>query len=245
MYHIIADLHTHTVASTHAYSTMGELIHVAKEKGLYALGITDHSSMTPGAPGAWFFDGLWQLPVMQNGVKTIMGMEANIIDFNGRLDDKEAKRLDLIIASIHDIPGLELEKPDIEKCTQLYLGVAKNPIVNIIGHSGTPKFAYDYERVIPEFGKNNKLVEINAHTFTVRERNLPNCREIALLCKKHSVPIVVNSDAHYHTEVGELEQALQMLEEISFPAELIVNASTARLEEYLRNHTNMYANRIC
>lgn len=245
MYEIIADLHTHTLSSTHAYSTIYENITAAAEKGLYALGITDHGHKMPGAPGLWYFENLYQLPLIQKGVKVLMGMETNIIDFNGTIDYELHDRLDFLIASIHDIPGIDLQNPTIEKCTGLYLSVAKNPHVNIIGHSGTPKYKYDYERVIPEFGRNNKLVEINAHTFLVRPKNVENCREIALACKKHGVGIVVSSDAHYHAEIGCVNQALELLKSIDFPAELIINGSVPRLEEYLKNHTRVYSNRIC
>ena len=39
-YTIIADLHTHTLASNHAYSTVTEMVRAAGEKGLYALAVT-------------------------------------------------------------------------------------------------------------------------------------------------------------------------------------------------------------
>ena len=51
---LIADTHTHTVASTHAYSTLQEMVHGAAEKGLFAIGITDHgyeNARGPGKPG--------------------------------------------------------------------------------------------------------------------------------------------------------------------------------------------------
>lgn len=35
---LIADTHTHTVASTHAYSTLQEMVHAAAEKGCLPLG---------------------------------------------------------------------------------------------------------------------------------------------------------------------------------------------------------------
>lgn len=248
-YKIIADLHTHTLASTHAYSTLTEMADAAHEKGLYAIGITDHAPAMPGAPREWYFSSLHQLPLYFRGIKTVMGVEANIMDFEGALDidsgvrKDEFDRLDWVVASIHEIDGVCLEKPDIEKSTNLWMNVAKNPKVHVIGHSGSPRFAYDYEKVIPEFGRNHKLVEINAHTFDVRAANAPYCKKIAESCKRHGVPIIVNSDAHFITEVGYFDKALKMLEEIGFPEELIVNASVERLNDYLEKHTNILKNR--
>ena len=37
------DIHTHTIASGHAYNTLQEMIHTAKEKGLKLLGVSDHA----------------------------------------------------------------------------------------------------------------------------------------------------------------------------------------------------------
>lgn len=46
---VVADLHCHTVASTHAYSTVTELARAAAEQRLLAIACTDHG---PGAPDA-------------------------------------------------------------------------------------------------------------------------------------------------------------------------------------------------
>lgn len=40
----ILDVHTHTIASGHAYSTLQEMIDSAKTKGLKLLGITEHTN---------------------------------------------------------------------------------------------------------------------------------------------------------------------------------------------------------
>ena len=42
------DVHTHTVMSGHAYSTMQEMVTAAQQKHLDILGITEHA---PGIPG--------------------------------------------------------------------------------------------------------------------------------------------------------------------------------------------------
>ena len=244
-YKLIADLHTHTLASTHAYSTVTEMVRAAGEKGLYSLAITDHARTMPGAPGPWYFSCLHELPLHYRGVLTIAGIEANVLDFEGNIDlePKDGERLDWVVASIHHL-GLEgLKDPDVEKTTHLWLQVAKNPKVNVIGHSGDPLFAYDYEKVIPVFGENHKLVEINNHSFENRKENIENCKKIALCCKRHGVPIVVDSDAHFETSVGKFDFALEMLSEIDFPEELILNASQERLDDYLSRYTHIFERR--
>ena len=245
MYNIIADLHTHSIASTHAYSTIKEMAVSACEKGLHAIAITDHAISVPGAPGPWYFLAMRHtVPLYYQGVMVLAGIEANVLDFNGNLDldPNDSSRLDWVVASIHNIGLPGLENPDVEKCTRLWLNIAENPAVNVIGHSGDPKYLYDYETVIPVFGAKGKLVEINSHSFEVRPQNIENCRKIAVLCKKHGVPIIVSSDAHFETQVAYFDSALQMLKEIDFPEELIVNASAERLSAYLKKYSKLGKN---
>ena len=49
-YNFEADLHTHTIASGHAYNTIREMARAAADKGLKALGITEHA--LPSSPGS-------------------------------------------------------------------------------------------------------------------------------------------------------------------------------------------------
>ena len=239
---LIADTHTHTIASTHAYSTLQEMVHAASEKGLFAIGITDHGYSMPGGPGAWYVGNRNTVPNRLENVWVLRGAEANVTDYRGTLDIPEGdlKKLDWVVASIHSCCMPENVEPDVRLCTRLWLEVAKNPYVNVIGHSGSPEYAYDYERVIPEFGKQGKLVEINSHSFEVRASYIPNCQEIARLCMKYRVPVIVNSDAHFSASVLDCSAGLQMLEDMGFPEELVVNSSVERFSEYLRAHTHFW-----
>ena len=54
-----ADLHTHTIASGHAYNTIQEMAMAAKEKGICLLGITEHSMTMPGTCSEIYFQNLW------------------------------------------------------------------------------------------------------------------------------------------------------------------------------------------
>ena len=238
MMRLIADTHCHTVASSHAYSTIMENINEAKSQGLYAIAITDHARSMPCPPGTWYFQNLKILPKNIYGINVLKGIEANILNNNAELDIPSDCDFNWVIASIHDI--IFKDKSDIDSCTNIWLNIAKNPLINVIGHSGLPDFVYDYERVIPEFAKNGKLVEINNSSFNIREGSYSNCKKIAEICKKYEAPIIVNSDAHFCTQVGRCEKALEMLEEINFPEELIVNSSIERFDNYLKNYTNFF-----
>lgn len=229
---IIADLHTHTTASTHAYSTINEMVKAAADIGLYAIAITDHGMAMDGAPDVHYFRNLRIIPKELIGVRVLKGIEANIIDYNGRLDadNNLLSKLEWVVASMHTITLKGT--PDVDKCTAAYLAVCDNPYVNVIGHSGSEFYKYDYETVIKRCAQTSTLVEINNASFGFRKGSEKCCRQIALLCKKHNARIVVDSDAHFFDRVGKFPSALQLLSEIDFPSELIVNSSVENLHEY-------------
>ena len=228
---ILADTHTHTIASTHAYSTVTEMAKAASKAGMEAIAITDHGMSLPDAPHDWHFHNLKNIPREICGVKILYGIEANILDQHGNIDalDEEIyKKLDIVNASIHS-PCYSGKGADH---TDAYLNIVQNPIVDIICHSGTAAYPYDYEKIVKLAKQNHKLMEINNHSFFVRQGSIPNCRKIAELCKKHEVGIVVTSDAHMWSDLGDYEFALEMLKEIDFPKELIMNRNLETLAAF-------------
>lgn len=231
---IIADLHTHTIASTHAYATITEMTNEAKKMGLFALAITDHARTMPGAPGPFYFESLSILPQYLNDVRLLTGIEANICDYNGNIDVEKSlqNKLEWIVASLHTLT-IEGEA-DFEKCTNTYLKLAENPNVNVIGHSGSDYFKYDYEKVIPVFAKEGKLIEINDSAFRYNKEHKPNCIKIAELCKKYKARICINTDSHFTHTLGRAYETIKELEKINFPEYLIVNANVDNLKNYFR-----------
>lgn len=229
---IIADTHTHTVASTHAYSTVLEMAQYAEKAGLAALAITDHTPGSTDGPHVWHFHNLHKaLPRELFGVKLIFGAESSIIDYDGTIDfpQEECASLDWIIASIH---RNLLAKASPEKITELYLGVAENPYVDVIGHCATVGYEFDYEKCLKKFKECGKLVEINESSI-IWKKTSDNYREVIRICKKYEVPVVVNSDAHFCTLVGKFDNALALLAEQDFPERLIVNADRDRLYSFI------------
>ena len=83
---LVADLHVHTLASGHAYSTVTEIIDAAAQKGLEAIALTDHGPAMPGGPHRYHFGNLFVLPDKDKGVEVLRGVEANIVDSDGTLD---------------------------------------------------------------------------------------------------------------------------------------------------------------
>lgn len=235
-YEIVADMHTHTLASINAYATISEMVQKAAEVGLFAMAITDHAHLAERQ----YFNSLVLIPEYLMGVRVLRGIEANICDYDGSIDvDEELQnKLDWVVASIHG--GLISGEPSIEKCTNAYLEIAKNPNVNVIGHSGSEYFKYDYHRVIPEFAKEGKLVEINDSAFRYNKEYKCNCIEIAKLCKKYGARICVDTDAHFTDTIGRFDNTLKALKEIDFPKELIVNGSVENLKAYFKEKNISY-----
>lgn len=233
---IIADLHTHTIASVHAYATALEMIHEASRIGLRAFAITDHGQSMHNFPHPYYFMNLHAIPKVYEGVRVLKGIEANIVDSKGTLDADEQilSNLDFCIASLH-MPTYK-DEVSVEACTNAYLAMAENPYVNVIAHSGSPYFKYDYETVIKRFAEKGKLIEINNASIKHKPDFFPNCVEIAKLCIKYGCRVCVDTDAHFITQLGRVQEALAMLESINFPEELVVNASWVNLSKYLEEN---------
>ena len=231
---IVADLHTHTVASTHAYSTVAEMARGAKVRGLIAIAITDHGPDMTDAPPAWHFSNLDILPRQIDGVTVIRGIEFNIRPGGGldQISEKSLRPVEFALASFHE----NCFAPSTKAMhTETLEAVLHDPRVNALGHPGNAHYDFDQEYIISRCNEFGKLVEINSNSFAIRQGSKENCTAIARLCKQYEVPIVVNSDSHIENRVGYVDNAMAMLEEIGFPEELIVNSSRERLDTYFRS----------
>lgn len=243
---LIADLHSHTLVSSHAFSTLGEMLAQAKKLDLFAMAVTDHGSIMPDAPHPWYFYSLARLPSRVEGVWLLKGIEANVRDLAGNTDftSEEFSRFefDWVIASLHS--DVLPRKLSFDEATELWLNVAKQPHIDMIGHSESRKCVYDYDAVTKVFAQQHKVVEMNAGSALARPGNEENLRQLALACKKNDVKIAVNSDAHSAYELAQCESVLAMLREISFPRELVMNASRENLICELKLHGKKIAQKM-
>ncbi len=220
---LTVDLHTHTLASGHAYSTIQENVRHASEKGMEMVAITDHGVALQGGPDILYFYNLKVVPRVMYGVEVLRGVEANIMDYSGNLDieEKWLKKLDVVIASYHDICIAPASK---EEHTNGLLAVMENEYVDIIGHPGNPRFEIDIERFVAKAKQKNKLIEINnSSLYTSRKGSESNCLAIAMEAKRQGARIILGSDAHISFDVGNLAKAYALVEKAGVPEELIMN----------------------
>lgn len=230
----LIDMHNHTISSGHAYSTIQEIAKAANEKGLKYVGITDHGPSLQGAANIWHIGNLRVVPEIIYGVNILKGVEANILNKFGDIDvsEKFLGHLDIVLAGLHEGPA---EVMDMEENTQAILKVMDNKYIDIIVHLGNPKFPIHYEKVVLKAKETNKLIEINNSSLhTSRSGSKDNCLEIALLCKKHNVPMIFSSDSHISFDVGRFDEILNLLEGANIPDELIVNSTVERFENYMK-----------
>lgn len=231
---ILIDMHNHTLSSGHAYSTIQEIAQEASNRGMKYIGITDHGPSLKGTAGLGHISNLKVVPETIYGVGILKGVEANILE-NGDLDvpDWALKNLDIVLAGLHEGP---VTPRSIQENTDAVLKVMDNKYVDIVVHLGNPRFPIDNERVVLKAKEANKLIEINNSSLhTSRSGSEHNCLEIALLCKKHNVPMIFDSDSHIAFDVGRFDKIFELLMGVDIPEELIINSKVERFENYMKS----------
>lgn len=229
------DVHTHTVMSGHAYSTLQEMVAAAQQKNLDILGITEHAPGIPGTCNPIYFRNLHVVPRRFGNLRLLLGAELNILDTKGTLDLDEYyyKMLDIRIAGIH---LLCWEGGTIEENTQGMINAIRNPWTQIISHPGDGTAELLFEPIVLAAKESKTLLEINNSSLNPnrnKETALRNNLEILRLCKQYEVPVVLSSDAHISYAIADYSFIWPLLQETEFPDELIMNYFPARFLSYI------------
>lgn len=170
----LVDVHAHTIASTHAYSTVHDYLAVAKEKGIKLFAITDHGPDMADAPHFWHFVNMRVLPRIVDGIGVLRGIEANIKNENGDIDffGSYLNELDIVLAGFHE----PVFQPSTQTThTQALVNCIESGNVDIISHPGNPAYPIDIKRVAEVAATHNVALEINNSSFlTSRKGSLKN-----------------------------------------------------------------------
>lgn len=245
-YRIATDIHTHTLFSRHAYSTIAENVAAARAAGLELLGSTDHVSVMlfpeQHIRNFQFFFNQRIWPRVWDGVTVLRGAEVDLVSLDGSLFGQDIaapesivgrpyKRerslyehivfeLDYVIASVHN--GDFTQDASIAQTTEMYVKALEQPEVFVLGHTGRSGVLFDVDEVIRAAKQLGKLIEINNHSLEGFAHHQA-CRKIAERCAELGVGIAVSSDAHIALDIGRYPHAIDLLEEVHFPEALIMN----------------------
>ena len=79
------------------------------------------------------------------------------------------------------------------------------------------------------------MIEVNNASFTVvRSGSEENCRVIVEEAKRIGARICISSDAHEASLVGVFDKALELIDDVGFDEELIVNRDADSVLDFLR-----------
>ena len=202
------DLHTHTVASYHAYSTIVEYVHQAKLCGIKMFATTDHGPSLEDAPHVWHFGNLKVVPRICEGIAVLRGIEANIMQ-GGTIDiDKYYRdRLDIVLAGFH--PNNPPTNP--EEHLKNYISVMEKGLVDV-------------------------AVEINSSSdVNTRKGSHENCVKIAHLAKKIGTTISLGTDSHISYYLGNFESVMEILKDANIGEDQIINTSPLKVLDFLES----------
>ncbi len=234
---LLADLHTHSVASGHAFSTVTEIAEAASAAGLELVAITDHGPAAPGGAHAWYFWNVRSVPVHIESVVVLMGCEANVSASSEGLDlpAEVLAGLDLVAVGFHPLTGFD--DGDRAANTAALLRAMRNPLVDVVTHPGSADFPLEVETIAAAAAEFGVVLELNDHSFdphSSRARSIDREVAFAQAARDAGGLISIGSDAHYHTGVGSFSHALEAVESLGFPPDRILNRDAASVLAHLR-----------
>lgn len=243
---LIGDYHTHTTYS-HGKGSIEDNVKVAIKKGLKKIAICDHG------PGHYLYGVKKKnIPLMKeeiirlndkyskDGINILLGVEANLIGFDGMIDmdEKLIKYTDILLlgyhygivpASFRDGIGFYIKNPlskhlgfGKEKSMTLNTlafvkAINKYPI-DFITHPGA-KVKLDIKELAREAAKVGTALEINAKHGELSVESI----KVAM---QEEVEFIVNSDAHTPEDVGNIEKSLERIKDAGLPLNRIKNIRT-------------------
>ncbi len=232
---ILTDTHAHTVASTHAYSTIHDHLYAARMRKLQMFAITDHGPAMPDSPHEWHFGNMRIIPRILNNIAILRGIEANILSTKGNIDLPPFEHVfDIVIASLHPpvIP------PSSKRAhTKALINAIKSGKCQIIGHPGNPQYPIKVDDVVKAAKDYNVLLEINNSSFShSRPGSEKNCRHILERVAHFNWKVSFGSDAHISYHLGTFPHCLNLAKRVGFPKENIVSSTPVKLLSFLKEH---------
>ncbi len=237
---LYGDYHTHTKYSRHNHGkgSVLENASVAQSKGLKQIAITDH-----GFDHKLYGVRRREIPSVKEdilnakevtGVDILLGVEANLISADGKIDviESDFEFLDILLMGYHCMAKMssmsDVQKlffanmspfaPSAERVsrntTAMLKALDKYPI-DILTHLNYG-FQTDTLAVARMAKEKGTLVELNGKRINFTDRELE-------IMAAEGVKFIVNSDAHRPEMVGECNNAMNLIFRLGLPISQIVN----------------------
>lgn len=246
-YNIIADLHTHTTLSMHAYSTVNENIEVASSRNLKYLATTDHYYKF-GERGTHLYDaevqGIWgfrRISRTEDRINHIAGVELNVCrdkDYSRKLE-----RLPWRIASCH--PD-HIQDKTLDEIKEDIKYLIENNKVDAIGHPDkflNSKFEGDnykefYDWLTDICKEHDVSLEVNNSSCSYLDA-VDYVKYWLNIAKEKGNKIHLGTDAHYCKEIGIFDSAIKVLKEVDYPEHLIINCNEEELAKIYKRQKDL------
>ncbi len=247
---IIADLHIHTLASIHAYSTLQECIREAKDHGMDYIAITDHyyndgsELHRKNEVNYMVYIEEWANP-NRFGVKVIGGAEFNInhelykekrlreklhwrlLGTHSWFLDRRATSLDRLFEyfeagseKFNAFAHIERELHKIDNCRY-----------GSEMHEDIKEF---FQKMVVLAKEKNIYLEVNEGTLARKEPGAVERLEYWLrLAKENGNRISLGTDAHYCELIGGFRRSIALLNKVDFPMDRIINCNPDELDTLL------------
>lgn len=239
---LLGDYHTHTRYSRrgHGKGTILENASVALNKGLKQIAITDHG-FNHEVYGVRRKDIPYVKEDILNakevtGVDILLGVEANLISNDGKIDvvEQDFEFLDILLMGHHKLVKMDSFKDRIQlgyanifgspykpseerlnRNTTAFLKALDKYPIDVITHLnyGCPTNTLAVARMAREKGT---LIELNGKRINFTDRELE-------VMASEGVKFIVNSDAHSPMRVGECNNAMNTIFRLGLPLSQIVN----------------------
>ncbi len=236
---IRGDLHMHTTA-TDGRDDLEAMAAGAHRLGHSYIAITDHSQALAMANGLDEHRALEHATRVRalngrfNGLTLLAGIECDILA-DGRLDlaDDCLAQLDLVVASVHSHFS-----QDVQQMTDRVLRALESPWVDVLGHPTgrlllkRDGLRLDVDQVITAAARHGVALEMNCQ---VDRLDLNDAH--ARLAHERGARLVVSTDAHSATALGNLRWGVQMARRAWATPEVVLNTRTIdELRPLLRRH---------
>jgi putative hydrolase len=179
----------------------------ANSVGVEVVAITDHGPSMRGAPLTGYFGNMARIPRKMYGVNLLMGCEANVVDLSGNIDLEKSitSELDVVLVGLHKLTPYPSNSSLVDNTKALIEAMTSNR-VHVISHPYRLDFPVDIAVLAKVASDQGVLLELNLSLLKLFGHNEKLLNQVKLMieaAEKLGTKIVISSDAHIATEIGD------------------------------------------